>query len=202
MLSCRLWMYSFIGHVPASSKASSANDHSHHPPILSNISSLKSADQLYGGTPPTHNIYFLSDPTPLLHVAEAHPLSEMAKKANQSKRRQENFHLLVPWGMKDANVRVQVHHDDRVPTWEAVARLLKIWNVIKIGQGEVRYNDRGLLWSGNYFADNHVHPVEARGFNNPYLQKLPNDQTHSPLLFRGRGAHRLVVHSHHIVVTV
>ena len=73
--------------------------------------------------------------TPTAHMAEAQPLTELAKEVNQSERCQEIYHLLVPQVLKVANVRIQVTHDNMFPPQEAVDHLLNIHNVIKSGRG-------------------------------------------------------------------
>ena len=109
-------------------------------------------------------------------MVEAQPLSEIGKKTNQSKRRQEIRHLLAPWVLKDAGIHVQVPHDDRAPPWKEVELLLRIQKAINSWNGEVLSNERVHVCAGNDFASHHIRPVEANGLGNTSLWTLPHDQ--------------------------
>ena len=52
---------------------------------------------------------------PRLYEAEAKPLPEMTKKADQAEGSQEVFHLLALRVLKADNVHVQFPYDDGVP---------------------------------------------------------------------------------------
>ena len=70
-------------------------------------------------------------------MVEAHLLSEMSEKVNQSKRYQEIRHIFVPWVLKAAGILVQILHDNRFPPREVVESLLKIGKVINNVQVKV-----------------------------------------------------------------
>ena len=53
MVAYSLRMYSFIGHIPASSKASDTNDHSHPYYLLAELTYLLSSGPPDGATPPS-----------------------------------------------------------------------------------------------------------------------------------------------------
>ena len=70
-----------------------------------------------------------------IHVAEAHPLHEMAEKVDQAKGCQEVFHMLDPRVPKAADARIQVPYNEGIPPHKSVQFPLKIWKMIRNVKG-------------------------------------------------------------------
>ena len=124
-------------------------------------------------------------------MGEDQPLSEFDEKVDQLERRQETRHLLFTRVLKLDNVRIKVPHDGRLPPQEAVEILLNIRMVIKSVQGEVNFDERGMLCTGNDFAAHHVRPMEARGSDNHSLWPIHHEHTQPPFQYPGRGDYHL-----------
>ena len=101
----------------------------------------------------------LSDMPPRLYDAEAQPLPELTKKADQAEGHQEVFHLLALWVLKADDIHVQLPYDDGVPPrnqFSASSRSVR-WSIV--GGGRYAPMIGCPLSTGNDFTSHHVQPV-------------------------------------------
>ena len=127
------------------------------------------------------NKFALMEMPPQLHVAEVQLLSKTVDKVYQAKIHQEIFHMMSPRVLKAADIHVQVPHDNRVPTREAVDCLFNIRNFINSGNKYVRSDEWGPLCTQSNFAAHHALSLETHLYDGPSLWTVPHDQAHSPL---------------------
>ena len=131
---------------------------------------------------------------PRIQVAELQALTEVLEETHQPKPHQEVGNLLASAVLGITYVRIKVYHHNGVLVPEADQGLLRVWEVLQGGGGEVCPDGRGPMASRENLTDYHVQTVEARQLHAPALWSLLDDQAHSPLHAPGSRGGRQRTH--------